>query len=79
MVANLADLDSFARERMLEPLDHQNLNTLGMFCKLVPTTENLAVALHGIFADFPGAKLERMRVEETPNNSFEFGARAGLD
>ena len=79
MVANLADLDSFARERLLDFFDHQNLNTLDFFDDLVPTTENLTVVFHRIFSFFPGAKLEKVRVEETSNNSFEFGTRAGLD
>ena len=79
MVANLGDLDCFARERVLDRFDHQNLNTLQVFEELVPTTENLAVALHGIFAEFSLAKLERVRVEETGNNSFESGDRAGMD
>ena len=78
MVANLSDLDRFAQRRLLDLFDLQNLNTLEMFLDLVPTTENLAVALHGIFAEFTLAKLERVRVEETGNNSFEFGVRAGL-
>ena len=79
MVANLGDLDSFARVRLMDKFNYQNLNTLEFFQESVPTTENLALALHGIFADFRFAKLERVRVEETGNNSFEFGLRAGMD
>ncbi len=72
MVTNLADLDAFAAERLLAPFDHQNLNTLSFFAGLVPSTENLAIVLHGIFASYPLAKLERLHVEETPNNSFDY-------
>ena len=79
MVVNLADLDGFAAGRVLDRFDHQNLNTLDLFRGLVPTTENLAVALHGIFFEFGLARLERVRVEETGKNSFEVGLRAGLD
>ena len=79
MVANLRDLDSFAREHVLDRFDHQNLNTLDLFSDQVSTTENFALALHDIFAEFPLAKLERIRVEETEKNSFEFGVRAGMD
>ncbi len=79
MVVNLGDLDGFARERVLHRFDHQNLNMLDCFLGLVPTTENLAVLLHGVFREFGLARLERVRVEETGNNSFEVGLRAGLD
>jgi 6-pyruvoyltetrahydropterin/6-carboxytetrahydropterin synthase len=41
----------------------------------VPTTENLAAEIWRIFAAYPHATLERVRVEETSNNSFDyFGA-----
>jgi 6-pyruvoyltetrahydropterin/6-carboxytetrahydropterin synthase len=72
MVCNLADLDAFAAEHLLLRFDHQNLNTLDIFRELVPTTENLAVAVHGIFAGFPFARLAHIHVEETGNNSFDF-------
>ena len=72
MVVNLADLDEFAHRRVLNQFDHANLNLSGSFKDLVPTTENLAVELHKLFALFPLAQLERVRVEETANNSFQF-------
>ena len=72
MVANLADLDRFAQERVLWRFDHENLNTLDLFRDEVPTTENFSVVLHRIFAEFPHARLERVHVEETSNNSFEY-------
>jgi 6-pyruvoyltetrahydropterin/6-carboxytetrahydropterin synthase len=71
MVCNLGDLDAFARERLLEPFDHTNLNTLDTFRNLVPTTENLTIAVHQIFLAFPHAHLERVHIEETGNNSFD--------
>jgi 6-pyruvoyltetrahydropterin/6-carboxytetrahydropterin synthase len=76
MVANLADLDAFAREHVLARFDHTNLNTLDLFQDEVPTTENFAIALEGIFRHFPHAKLESVHVEETGNNSFDY-AQAG--
>ncbi len=72
MVTNLADLDTFAHAHLLEPFDHQNLNTLPLFATVVPTTENLAIALHAVFAPYPYATLERIHIEETPNNSFTY-------
>ena len=72
MVVNLADLDGFARERVVDRFDLQNLNAMDGFADLVPSTENLSVLLHGIFAEFGLAKLERVHVEETSNNSFDY-------
>ena len=72
MVTSLADLDGFAQREMLEGFDHANLNTLECFRDLVPTTENLCLELWRIFAQYPDAKLERVRVEETGNNAFDY-------
>ncbi len=72
MVTNLADLDAFALRHLLEPFDHQNLNTLPVFATVVPTTENLAITLYAVFASYPHAKFERIHIEETPNNSFTY-------
>jgi 6-pyruvoyltetrahydropterin/6-carboxytetrahydropterin synthase len=72
MVTNLGDLDSFAQREMLDLFDHANLNTLECFLDLVPTTENLCVELWKIFAQYPHAGLERIRVEETGNNAFDY-------
>ena len=75
MVTNLADLDAFAQRELLVHMDHTNLNTLECFRDLVPTTENLAIEIWRIFAEYPHANLERVRVEETSNNAFDyFGA-----
>jgi 6-pyruvoyltetrahydropterin/6-carboxytetrahydropterin synthase len=49
-----------------------NLNTLAAFRSLVSTTENFTMEVFRIFERFPGAKLERVRIEETSNNSFEY-------
>ena len=75
MVADLADLDRFAEQHLLEPFDQTNLNTLAPFAALVPSTENLTIELHRIFASFPHAHLESIHVEETGNNSFAFPVR----
>jgi len=49
-----------------------NLNTLEVFREQVPSTENFAREVYRIFEGFGGAKLERVRIEETGNNSFEY-------
>jgi 6-pyruvoyltetrahydropterin/6-carboxytetrahydropterin synthase len=72
MVCNLADLDAFAQKNLLERFDHTNLNELECFAYRVSTTENLSIEVHRIFADFPGAHLERVHIEETSNNSFDY-------
>jgi len=73
MVCNLADLDGFARRGILERYDHQNLNLLPEFAKNVPTTENLCIAIYEIVKrGFRHAHLEKVRIEETMMNSFEY-------
>jgi 6-pyruvoyltetrahydropterin/6-carboxytetrahydropterin synthase len=72
MVCNLADLDAFARTNLLDRFDHINLNTLDIFSNRVSTTENLTKEIYRIFQDFPSAHLERVHIEETSNNSFDF-------
>ncbi len=76
MVVNLADLDAFAAENLVAKFDHTNLNTLALFAEEVPTTENLAIAVHRIFMNFGLARLESVHVEETGNNSFDFAGAA---
>jgi 6-pyruvoyltetrahydropterin/6-carboxytetrahydropterin synthase len=83
MVANLADLDRFARQEVVERFDHKNLNTLEAFRDRVTTTENLCLEIWSIFSQFiesanhPQLKLERIHVEETGNNSFDYFGEAG--
>jgi 6-pyruvoyltetrahydropterin/6-carboxytetrahydropterin synthase len=72
MVTNLSELDLFAQRTMLSLFDHANLNTLEPFQDRVSTTENLCVEVWRMFADYPHAALERVRIEETGNNSFEY-------
>jgi 6-pyruvoyltetrahydropterin/6-carboxytetrahydropterin synthase len=73
MIANLADLDAFVERQVLEPFDHKSLNEdVPAFRETVPTTENLCLEIFQRLKTFPSAKLERVRVEETSNNSFEY-------
>lgn len=73
MIANLADLDAFVEREIIEPFDHRSLNEdVPAFRKQVPTTENLCKEIFRRLKGFPNAKLERVRVEETVNNSFEY-------
>jgi 6-pyruvoyltetrahydropterin/6-carboxytetrahydropterin synthase len=72
MVTDLAELDAFAERELLARFDMVNLNTLECFRDQVPSTENLCVELWRIFASYPHARLERVRVEETGNNAFDY-------
>jgi 6-pyruvoyltetrahydropterin/6-carboxytetrahydropterin synthase len=74
MVCDLGELDAFAQTNLLDRFDLMNLNTSSAFRDLVPTTENFTIEVHRIFQQFPGASLERVRIEETSNNSFEISA-----
>jgi 6-pyruvoyltetrahydropterin/6-carboxytetrahydropterin synthase len=73
MIANLADLDSFVEREVIEPFDHKSLNEdVAAFRENVPTTENVCKEIYQRLKHFPKAKLERVRVEETGNNTFEY-------
>ena len=73
MIVNLADLDGFVEREVVEPLDHKSLNEdVPSFRERVPTTENVCIEIFRRLKRFPLAKLERVRVEETSNNAFEY-------
>jgi 6-pyruvoyltetrahydropterin/6-carboxytetrahydropterin synthase len=73
MVCNLADLDGCVQKLVIDRFDHTNLNFDKSFATQVPTTENLCIAIHRLLAEhFVHADLERVRVEETRNNFFEY-------
>ena len=73
MVCDLVDLDDFFHSEVVERFDHQNLNLLPEFAKQVPTTERLCMAIYEIVnRGFKAAHLEKIRIEETMMNSFEY-------
>ena len=73
MVCNLVDLDGFVEREVLSRYNLENLNTLQEFARTVPTTENLCVEIYEILQrGFHEAHLERVRLEETMMNSFEY-------
>ena len=73
MLVNLADLDGFVEREVIEAFDHKSLNAdVPVFRERVPTTENVCVEIFERLSRFPLAKLERVRVEETSNNAFEY-------
>ncbi|MGA7156739.1 MAG: 6-carboxytetrahydropterin synthase [Acidobacteriaceae bacterium] len=78
MVVDLGELDLFAQREVIDLFDMANLNTLEVFRDRVTTTENVCVEMWAIFSRFLEAgryaqvRLERIRIEETGNNSFEY-------
>jgi 6-pyruvoyltetrahydropterin/6-carboxytetrahydropterin synthase len=77
MLCNLVDLDGFVEREVLSRYHLENLNTLQEFAQQVPTTENLSVEIFEILQrGFYHAHLERVRLEETMMNSFEYAGTA---
>ncbi|MGO8819230.1 MAG: 6-carboxytetrahydropterin synthase [Terriglobia bacterium] len=80
MVFDLVALDGIVAEHVLEKLDHKNLNLdMENFRAQVPTTENVCLEIYRLLRvplEEAGAKcslqLERVRLEETSLNSFEY-------
>jgi len=75
MVCNLADLDGFVEREILDRFGHSNLNVLEEFAGRVPTTENLCREIfERLESGFkvPNVKVEKIRMEETLMNSFEY-------
>jgi 6-pyruvoyltetrahydropterin/6-carboxytetrahydropterin synthase len=73
MVCNLVDLDAAVRNEVLDRFDHVNLNLRPEFDAEVPTTENLSEVIFQILKQsFKHAHLEKVRLEETAKNSFEY-------
>ena len=73
MICNLADLDKFVNEKIVDRFGHENLNMLKEFYGVVPTTENLCTEIYEILEKgFHHARVEKVRMEETMLNSFEY-------
>ncbi len=73
MIANLAGLDEFVQREVLDAFDHRNLSEeIPQFREKVATTENLCIEIFSRLNAFPAARLERVRIEETGKNSFEY-------
>jgi 6-pyruvoyltetrahydropterin/6-carboxytetrahydropterin synthase len=78
MIANLGDLDPFVQREVIEVFDYKYLNEdVAEFQTVVPTTENVCRDIYRRLAKFPAAQLERVRIEETSKNSFEYSGEHG--
>ena len=73
MVANLGELDPFVEREVVEAFDHKYLNEeVAEFAENVPTAENICREIYRRLKGFAGARIERVRLEETAKNSFEY-------
>lgn len=75
-LVNLKDLSAVIREKVIDKLDHKNINIEVDFMKgLIASTENLAIAIWEQL-EFPiknmGALLHCIKVCETDNNFVEY-------
>jgi len=78
MLVPLPDLDAFVEREVLEAYGHKYLNAECVeFAQQVPTTENVCREIYKRMRGFSGARLERVRVEETGLNSFEYAGETG--
>ena len=75
-VMNMNTLKDIIRRRIIEKLDHRNINIDVDFMKVrISTTENLAVAIWlelKTEIEDAGALLHCVKIEETENNSVEY-------
>lgn len=77
MIANLEQLDAFVDREVIDPFDHKYLNEeVAVLRDAIPTTENLCIEIFNRLRRFPEAKLERVLVEETGKNSFEYAGES---
>ena len=80
MITNLSDLDAYVAREVIEPFDHTYLNKdVEAFRECVPTTENFCMEIFERLKRFPGARLVRIRLEETGRNSFEYAGQRNGD
>ncbi len=83
MVLDLGILDEVVQREVLEPFDVTYLNLdVESFRRTVPTTENVCVEIFNRLAAKIGAsgpaRLERVRLEETASNFFEYAGGRSL-
>ena len=80
MVCNLVELDECVKSNVVTRFDLENLNCRPEFASTVPTTENLCTVIYDILKrEFHQAHLEKVRLEETLFNSFEYAGTEGLN
>jgi 6-pyruvoyltetrahydropterin/6-carboxytetrahydropterin synthase len=80
MVCDLAVLQQLVDDLVVEPFDHTFLNKdVAFFATCVPTAENIALHIADLLTApiaATGARLHKVRVQESPNNSAEVFAES---
>jgi 6-pyruvoyltetrahydropterin/6-carboxytetrahydropterin synthase len=73
-LVDLGELKRIVQERVLRHVDHRNLNLDVDFLQgILPSTENLAVAIWGRLADaLPAGRLHSIRLYESERNVVEY-------
>lgn len=75
MIADLGEIQSAIDTHVVEPFDHTFLNKdIPYFAEVVPTAENIAVHIRDLLREpirQTGARLHRVKLIESPNNSAE--------
>lgn len=75
-VANLDTVKEIVQRRVVEYLDHQNLNLdVAEFLERNPTTENLVVVIWERLVDWLPGKLVKLVLWETPRNHVVYEGR----
>jgi len=73
MVIDMAALDAVVARHVTGRFDHMNLNLDPLFTERVSTTENLCIAVFDVLEPrLRPALLDKVRIEETENNFFEY-------
>ena len=79
MVCDLGALDAVVEREIIGRFGHEHLNVLPAFAARVPSSEYLAIEIYEILErEFHAAHLEKVRLEETSQNSFEYAGGAEL-
>jgi 6-pyruvoyltetrahydropterin/6-carboxytetrahydropterin synthase len=75
-VINLKTLSKILREKVIEALDHKNLNLDVPFLKgIMASTENIAIAIWDLIEEdvrLNGGELAHIRIIETENNFVDY-------
>jgi 6-pyruvoyltetrahydropterin/6-carboxytetrahydropterin synthase len=80
MVCDLSALQKLVEDLVVEPFDHTFLNKdVAHFATTVPTAENIALHIADRLSEpiaASGARLHRVRLQESPNNAAEVYAES---
>jgi len=74
-IVDMKDLKSIMKNKIIEKLDHNNINSVDFMQNKIATTENLCLSIWNEIKE-PieklGGKLYKIKITETENNYFEY-------